>query len=404
MQDKQLQKWSDATGIEVSLLRRLIDRDFITGYEVNGQFEFSRSDVYKLIAVSKFPEFANKIALVADRSFMYEYNPELADFLCFHDTIDAFTWLIKLRYSSKEDIRSRKAYRLDRLFDQFLTEKQFEIGKLTRLKGRSSSPDRFTFHLTKGWYNEMVRSTPLNENILAIGTRVSPDSCHGRFAAWNIVQSYYAIYEYVNALVFTNSDNLRTEEHRKSTNYFHKNLLSKFETDLVCYPFNLSHAPAKVLNAKRGEKAFWKFNYARSPRYDLSIYQLEDLYLSLTTEEDFLLNVLYKFRVWANYLGIPRVIQLQDGYYLAHLYKNLGTLCFFYGAFTELMALAFLGEKQVLALLSDFVNDFLKQNENYRQNWYYVPILMRFRFYHKHGLISKKPSYLIPPDPILIKG
>ena len=60
--------------------------------------------------------------------------------------------------------------------------------------------------------------------------------------------------------------------------------------------------------------------------------------MDLITDDHNLLELLYNFRVWANYLGIETIIRLQDGHYLSYLYRNLGILTFFYGCCAELRA------------------------------------------------------------------
>ena len=77
------------------------------------------------------------------------------------------------------------------------------------------------FHLNKGWYNELVRSSLSTPGIANIGTNTDATYARGRSVAWNIIQSYYAIYEYVNSIVFTNTAHMRTEEHQKSTRLQH---------------------------------------------------------------------------------------------------------------------------------------------------------------------------------------
>lgn len=341
-----------------------------------------------------------RAALALGRSFMYDYHPELSDYLLFHDTIDLVCWLTKLRYSSRQMIKSRH-YRLDVLFDSFLQEWQPDIGKLRRLRGKAYSEEKAVFHLNKGWYNELVRTYPLEVEALEIGTRTSPSYSTGRPVAWNIVQSYYAIYEFVNSLVFSNTDNLRTEKHRKSTIHFCNYLLPKFSGVLIPYPFNITNPPLDDIETlRRGHEAFWSYKYARCPR-DLqkSIFDIEHDYLTLMDDDHNLLNLLYRFRVWANYLGINTIIALQDGYYLSYLYKNLGMLCFFYACFAELMTLAVFGEDVLVQSLEHIATNHVLRQDQFKDNWYLIPMFIRFRMYCKHGLIHSHIPFLTPPSP-----
>lgn len=390
------------TGFDPAELLELIEVGFVKSCPSQGQQYIFPSEIEKLFFLREHPQFRHKLTILNNEWLHYDH-PELSDYLCFHGTLDLFCWMLKLRYSSREDIK-RKNYQLHTLLDAYLTEIVPDLGPLKHLTGSTYSPERIAFHLNKGWYNELARSLPLEKEYLHIGTQTTASHSTGRLVAWNIVQSYYAVYEYVNALVFTNTSNLRTEEHRKSTRHFTTCLLKKFSHKLVAYPFNLISPPHSDLDALRGQKKeFWKYRYASSPRYpEKTIYALESGYLQAILDDGNLLNFLYGFRVWANYLGINTIIALQEGYYLSYLYKNLGTLCFFYGCFAELMAIAVLGEKRTLDLLKNIADQYIANQYDFRNKGYLIPMFVRFRIYLKHGLLQSNPDFLIPAldDPL----
>ncbi len=386
-------------GIEPAELEQYCQSNYVRSSVYNGVRYIFESGEKKLAEIAARPELEN-LLLVVDDSLILDYHPELTDYMCFHGALDIWVWLVKLRYSTKDVIKSRK-YTLHGLLNEFLTEQKFDMKRLSRLVGQANSKEKFMFHLSKGWYNELARSAPLEPEMLAIGTQTSPDYSKGKPVAWHITQSYYAVYEFVNALVFTNSDNLRTDEHRKSTRHFNGALLPKFSGRLIPYPFNLTNPIAGDINAIRGQsKSFWNYQYATYPRDQgnmrRTVYDLERDFIKLLTGYGNPLELLYKIRVWANYLGIDTIIELQNGYYLSFLYKNLGVLCFFYACFAEVMSLAYLGEDETLGLLENILFKYALQQDNFKDRAVLLPMLLRFRLYHHHGLISKDVKYLIP--------
>lgn len=351
-----------------------------------------------LAAIGMFPSLKWKITLLND-STMFGYRPHLSDYLCYHGTIDVLCWLLRLRYSPRETIKKRN-YRLHVMFDGFLAEQQFDLNRLSDLAGSHHSQSKFAFHLNKGWYNELVRSYPLDADFLNIGTKHDPSHSKGRSLSWNVTQSYYSIYEYVNALVFTNTDDLKTEQHRKSTRHFNATLLGKFSGRLIPYPFNLTNPLLESYDGLRGKtEKFWGFQYATYPRDGYrSIFELEKSLVKLIEAEGNILDFLYDFRVWANYLGIETILALEDGYFLTYLYKNLGILSFFYGCFAEIMALSFLGEEVTVHLLEQIATKFILKQDNFRDHWYLVPMFIRFRLYRKHGLLKNDLPFLAPSN------
>lgn len=340
-----------------------------------------------------------------DDFYLYEHYPDKIEYLYFHDTLDLCCWLFKLRFSPQEYLKKRK-YRLDIILDGMLKESKLSARKVKKTFGSKNSRERLIFHLKKGWYNELVRLNPFPKDLLEIGTNPEISSYIGLSPSWNVIQAYYSIYEYTNSMVFTNIDSLRTEQHRKSSNFFNKNLLSKLSGVTAFYPFNIVAGSMEPMLAYRGiDKDFWKYKYARSPRFrEKTIYELEDIYLRFLSEEKTFLDFMYKFRVWANYLGIDTILSLEEGYLLGFLYKNLALVCFLFGAMAEITAIAFLGEEEVIKLLQDFSFSFTLKHANFRENWFLIPSFVRFRIYHKNGLINNLPDFLMPPnsDPLLI--
>jgi hypothetical protein len=352
------------------------------------------------------PKYRPKLEVsVGYSDYLHGNHPEIAQYLCYHDVVDILCWMLKLRYASQEDVRKRR-YRLDTLFGSFLQEQAYDLARVKRLINKNASPEKFAFHLKKGWYNELVRSSPLHPDMLNIGTKtLGQEFSEGRYLSWNITQSYYSVYEYVNALVFSNNSIVRTENHKASTNLFESGLQLRLSNHLITYPFNLTSPLAQrrtLKSFRQGDKPYWKYQYSRCPRnISKSINDLEGDYMKAILPEKSLVNFLYDFRVWANYQGIESLLEVQNGHLVSYLYRNLGTICFFYGCFAEIMALALLGEETVVGLLEEMSKKFVLRQENFLSNQYLVPQFVRFRFYHRYGLIKTLPTFILPPDPII---
>lgn len=396
-----------------SYIKKLIDEGYVRATDLRGtdigKIVISGNDGNKLKMLSENKKYQDLIFYL-NPSYFYDYCPELIDYLVFHDFVDRFCWLIKLWYAPKEVIKKR-TYRIDTLFQYFIRKNKFDIKQLSKLIGKANSKDKYSFHLKKGWYNELVRSVPLKSKYLKIGTNIDEEIDNRYAIGWNIVQSYYSIYEYCNSLVFTNNSCLDTKQHNKSIQYLNNNLLNKFSNKIAPYPFNIKYPNKdKISNLRGGIDKHLKYKYARFPR---------DLQKDITgIERDIIkyykhsyegkgiisfVNLLHEFRIWANYLGIDVVTQLREGFLLSYLYRNLGMLCFFYGGISEIMAIAFLGENEVIDMLEELYNKYILENDEYKDNMYLIPVFMRFRIYKSMGLISKDIPFLIPrkDDPII---
>ena len=149
-------------------------------------------------------------------SLVLDRDPDFIDYLFFHNIIDKFCWLIKLHYADKNTVK-RKRYRIDTLFQRYVYLNHFRIEKAQKCLAQEGSVDRLEFYLAKGWHNELVRSDPLHPDYLHIGTQLSgwggPGS--GGMVAWNIVQSYYAFYEFYSCIACAVKPDLVIEGHKR---------------------------------------------------------------------------------------------------------------------------------------------------------------------------------------------
>ncbi len=341
---------------------------------------------------------------------------DIDDYIKFHNTIDRFVWVLRLLYSSRSIIKS-KHYRLEMLFQQYLVKNNISIENIKKLIGKNYSKDDFIYYLKQGWYNELAISYPFKKDPFDIGTIVDFDKSNWKvdmFPSWYIVKAYYAIYTFYNTLPFTNVNKLNTYQHRKTTNHFNNVMLKKFSNNLLYYPFNISIPlltnPADLRSINRRE---WKYQYSRYPRNDRKdFYEIEnDLIEDFKKAKDELkikypvtiVDILYLFRIWANYIGNETVVNLRRGGLLYFLERNLFSITFFMGGFSELMGIALLGEKKFLEEFMDFYSNFIFEKDDLYNNWYKISQITRIRIYNHLNLISNIPKKLLPPNDDLLE-
>jgi hypothetical protein len=413
---KSLKSVSRKFGLTEEYLERLVARQLIDcRYGENLEYLIPTYSFPRLELLSKDPQYREQI-FKEEKNFLYEHHPELKRYLEYHDTIDRFAWLIKLRFADKEMLKSRR-FRIDGLFQLFLKELAFDQAKVKRnLVTRHASESKFRFHLFQGWYNEISAGYPFSQdfNIGSSLKRIEDDSELILFPSWKIIKYYYSIYSYYNALVFTENSDIRTVEHRKSSLYFNRHQLAKFSKYLFKFPFNVYYK-----NGERRKshleviKKEWQYSYAQCPRRpNKNILELEKDYINdlrkryrydqniRGREEDkiTILDLLYSFRVWSNYQGIDTIAKLKYGGLLLFLERNLYTISFFSGGLVELMAIAFLGEKKYRAIFNDFYFNYIRDNELLFDKWYKIPQVVRFRIYRHLELLTRKPRGFDPPN------
>jgi hypothetical protein len=115
-----------------------------------------------------------------------------------------------------------------------------------------------------------------------------------------------------------------------------------------------------------------------------------------------ILDLLYEFRLWANYTGVRSILKLTDGGYLGFLMKNLATLVFFAGGIAELAAIRALGEIKYLAILGRFQRDYIDKNERFARNRFLIPAYIRLRAYKHTAVITRSIKFIMPEleDPV----
>jgi hypothetical protein len=327
--------------------------------------------------------------------------PDFVDYLFFHNVIDKLCWVVKLHYADRETVK-KKRYRLDTLFQRFIVANKIRSEKASKCLSDSPDEEKIAFHLMKGWHNELVRSVPLHPDSLLIGTMLSrwdgPGS--GGFAAWNIIQSYYAFFEFVSCLGISVNPSLDTRGHKKVSRYFNNHLSGSANDCILFYPFNLKSSSST--NNFPSHPSFCRHHYASYPReVGRSIDELEkelpEAYKLLNADSvTSVVDLMYELRLWANYTGIQSLLKLSDGGYLQFLVRNLATIIYFMAGMAEMAALFAVGEAKYLGILKRFSMDYIDKHENFARNKYLISSYIRLRSYKHLGLINAPIDFIIP--------
>jgi hypothetical protein len=338
-------------------------------------------------------------------AYILEQFPEFLNYLFFHSVLDKYCWLIKLHYSPREVVRSKR-YRLDELLQHFLLSNKIALDKIRRGLPAELDKKKLEHHLTKGWYNELIRSDPVIDSYLSIGTSLGKDEGPGSggLIAWNIIQSYYAFYEFLCCCSSSFLPKLDTRGHKAVAKAFSNQLLGKTKNRILFYPLNLTSSTTEEEFPNHPSHCFTQ--YAVYPREDNK--RVSDLEREIPKAfallgsggKKSILDFLYELRLWANYTGLQSLVKLTDGGYQQFLVRNLATVTFFSAAVAELTAISAVGEGAYLALVSQFAEDFIEKHDRFSRRKPLLPLIVRLKVYNHLELLSVPAVMLQPSDPI----
>jgi len=316
------------------------------------------------------------------------YYSFLFDYLLLHNTLDKLVWTMRLQYSDKKIIKNRK-YRLDVLFQEII---KFNINNINKeINPGKSNLKLSKFHLKKAWYNELVRSVPFTEGYMDLSISIDSKVPVWYWFWWNLTQSYYSFYEYLNNICFCFNDEINTKQHQKSINIFNNWIFSELKYKTLLYPFNIS---SNFIREKDYPKHY-KYQYALYPRSEWqNLKELEDNLqmdlkkLSKKGELKTIIDQLYELRIWANYTWIDSLVRLHNWWYMKFMYKNITTLLFVFAWISEITFIKSYGEKEIVNLLRWLFIDYISKNEEFN-NSDLNPIFIRFKIYKHLWIISK---------------
>jgi len=331
------------------------------------------------------PTFESREDFITEDSvdhFVLARSPDFLDYLFFHNVLDKFCFVLKAHYSDRATVK-RKRYRLDILFQNYIRANQIESIPSTEDSLEDEVVAKIEFYLTKAWHNELVRSDPLLPDYLKIGTQLAgfrgPGT--GGLAAWNVVQSYYAFYEYISVLATTQFPTLEIDGHKKLARNFNAQIAGSSSKSVLFYPFTLNGRTNT--NRLPEHPRYLQYNYASYPRepgtsaHDLDHQLVKAFQLISNSGRASILDLLYEFRLWANYTGVRSLLKLTDGGYVGFLMKNLATLVFLAGGIAELAAIRSIGQTSYLAILRSFQEDYINRNERFASNRFLIPPYVR---------------------------
>lgn len=360
-------------------------------------------------------------AIISDhtyREYKYEtYVPnELKDYEYWHQFLDNFTWLIKISYSTKEDIKKKK-FRLDTIFQRYLMDNSITLKKV---KGIYNSPiekkEIICGDLNRGWYNELAFVYPLKNSTLGLSFKdielnYEVSSERFLFPSWSIVKAYYSIYFYLRSISLMKNPTFRIQEHKSSINTFKNSLLPKLKERLWKFPFNIEYKPGvRVYRNKTflNKLDYKDYEYCKHPRPPyLSPAQLfEEVYKTYSKRgKSFrrpshytLFDFFLEFRIWGNYLDIDNLLALYGKGYKGFLDQNISLILFIIAGISEISTIAKQGEDEYLNLLQKFYDLFALNNSTLKNSFTNTPMYQRMKIYQSLGFISNEISLKLDKD------
>ena len=332
------------------------------------------------------------------------------------EVLDELTWLLKVGYSTPEEIK-KKRFRLDQLFANFLRRHKVNLRTLRNALFSKIHADESQIRddLKRGWYNELAYSLPLKASSLGLSFQdiaANKQTASERFAfpSWKIASAYYSTYFYLRSITIQKQGNLRLQEHGATINAFKNNLLTSLGRTIWKFPFDIQYAPGTpLLNRTPLLEQFphVKHHYCNHPRPPhRSVVKICDhVYRAFArrgrkrpkSSHYTLFDYLHDFRVWANYLEIDNLLSLSGEGYKSFLDQNLSVLLFFVAGMAELCFMASAGEAEYGKSFQRFydlvvVNDALAETD-----LAYIPHYQRLAVYRALGF-TKFDIRRVKPD------
>jgi len=321
----------------------------------------------------------------ADYGFLFDY-------LILHNSLDKLVWIMRLHYSDKETVKNKR-YRLDVLFQQVIKANIDNISK--DIDSRKANKKLSTLHMKKAWYNELVRSVPFTEWFLDLRIGIEAKVQNWYSFWWNITQSYYSFYEYLNSLCFCTNNSINTAQHQKTINIFNNSVLWELKWKTLFYPFDITNSftPGEKKQPKHKD-----FAYAQYPRWNFQ--NIDELEVDVIRDYKRLvdkaatksfIDKFFQLRVWANYTGIESLVRITNGGYMRFMNKNLTTILFIFAGISEITYIKTFWEAAIINELRALHINYIKKNDEYN-NVDLNPIFSRFRIYKHMGIISKSAN------------
>ena len=333
---------------------------------------------------------------------------EIVDYSEWHELIDEICWLIKICYSSTNDIK-RKLFRMDRLFVNYLTYHKVTFNKVKQLFISNTRPNfrRVTDDLKRGWYNELSYSFPLRKSTLGLSfTDISINKqvsgIRFAFPSWRITSAYYSVYFYLRAIAIQKQSDFRIQEHNASIQSFKNNVLQPLTRVLWKFPFDIVYTPNKPIYRRKlliesiKHTGYRYCNHPRPPYRNVK-HIFERVYRAYRIKAKtrgkkgsyMLFDYLHDFRIWANYLDIDNLMCLWGPGYKTFIDQNLSMLIFFIGGISEICYLSVFGEAHYLEQLQSLYDTFITNNPELENDFSNSPVYQRHLIYNQMRLITE---------------
>ena len=343
---------------------------------------------------------------------------ELDRYNSWHEMIDEFSWLVKICYSSKEEIKKKK-FRLDQLFANYIKIQKIAPEKISGIFTTNILKDKIviTDDLKRGWYNELAYSFPIKKTTLGLSfddISINKDISEIRFSfpSWRIIVSYYSVYFYIRSIVLMKQNSLRIREHSATITSFKNNVLQPLSRVLWKFPFNIIYLPDKRMKnevIRNDSFEYLKYKYCvhpRPPNYTARqiVERIFNTYKKNAKKSSkkrsyMLFDYLHDFRIWANYLDIDNLLNLWGPGYKAFLDQNLALLLFFIGGFSEICYLSVFNQKGYISEIQKFYDLFISNNLEVENDFENTPIYQRHLLYYQLGWIKNKIKLRKPENP-----
>lgn len=332
---------------------------------------------------------------------------EIEGYSEWHQLFDELSWLIKICYSSKDEIKKR-SFRLDRLYINYLIVHSITPARVRPLFPRSGRLQRrkATDDLKRGWYNELSFLFPLKNSTLGLSfsdISINQSISEKRFAfpSWRIVSSYYSLYFYIRAMALLKQPSFRLQEHASAIASFKNNLLHPLESVLWKFPLNISYTQEKTRRQNPSllrQLSHTRYGYCKHPRapwltadevfaHIYSTFRRKGKTKSRQNKYT-VIDYMHDFRIWANYLNIDDLLRLSGSGYKSFLDQNLSLLLFFIGGLTEICYIAAIGEEHYLTELKTVSDLMIKNNSMSGEDFRNTALFQRHSIYRTLGIVT----------------
>lgn len=346
----------------------------------------------------------------------FDVPAEIERYHEFHAAFNDFTWLLKARWSSREDL-IRRRFRAEVMLQRFIAAagEPPQVRRLVLGPKGSANEERAILRLKKAWYDELAFGTPAVPDALLLDAKgvnrnIAESSERMIFLSWRVTQAYYATYNVVHALLQLRGCQYQEENHQSAHRTFKANMLAPLSESLFAFPLGLAgvkgEASAWTLAEQLPDEGHLRFKYAAHPRstggwrrpsgdgFEAVARRLLGDFrrrAQTTGPSPFLVgDLLSDFREWGNYIDVENLLGLFSPAFRAYLDQDLHLVVFFHVAIAELAAIAVLGAPTVTKAALEFHRGFVQKNPSLWRPDRRRLIDVRFRVYEHVGWLGSK--------------